>query len=196
MAQRSLVRGSPRFLLQFLSVPVMDNTAMPGSNKSYRAYEFTPALPSKKMLWYRRHYLPNKNDWADPEASPLFWVGDWSQLPPALIIVGGLDVLRSEGEQFAEKLKVAGVKADLLIMKGVSFSLGKFKTCGLNVYTNRCPIHSSPRTQYCRLDVMPSQVFVRLLPWFFLLRFDRKVRNPALRLPELDKSLGCRYVLE
>lgn len=120
VAQRSLVRGGPRFLLQFLSVPVMNNTATTSNSKTYQAYEFTPALPAEKMLWYRRHYLPNEADWADPEASPLLWERDWSRLPPALVIVGGLDVLSGEGEQFAEKLKAAGVKVDLTVMKGVS----------------------------------------------------------------------------
>jgi acetyl esterase/lipase len=34
-----------------------------------------------------------------------FWQGDYSQLPPALVMVGELDVLRTEGEQYAEKLQ-------------------------------------------------------------------------------------------
>ncbi|GAB7349351.1 hypothetical protein MBLNU459_g8483t1 [Dothideomycetes sp. NU459] len=119
VAQRSVVAGGPKFLVQFLNVPVMDNTAMPHNNESYRAYEFTPALPAEKMLWYRRHYLPDEKDWAAPEASPLFWVGDWDRLPPALVVVGELDVLRSEGEQYADKLKAAGVDVDLRIMKGM-----------------------------------------------------------------------------
>ena len=34
-------------------------------------------------------------------------------------MVGELDVLRVEGEQYAEKLKKAGVKVDLQVMKGM-----------------------------------------------------------------------------
>ncbi|KAL2825920.1 Alpha/Beta hydrolase protein [Aspergillus cavernicola] len=107
------------FLAQLLSVPVMDNTAAVSNNDSYRLYEFTPALPAAKMLWYRNHYLPNEADWAHPEASPLFYTGDWSVLPRALVMVGELDVLRSEGEQYAEKLTQAGLEVDLQVMKGM-----------------------------------------------------------------------------
>ncbi|KAH6643409.1 alpha/beta hydrolase fold-domain-containing protein [Truncatella angustata] len=118
MCQRSADRGGPRFLLQLLSVPVMDNTADATNNKSWKENQFSPALPAEKMLWYRRHYLPDGNDWDHPEASPLFWKGDWSKLPAACFVLGELDVLRTEGEQFGKKLEEAGVKADINVMKG------------------------------------------------------------------------------
>ncbi|PWY79581.1 lipase [Aspergillus heteromorphus CBS 117.55] len=108
-----------RFKAQLLSVPVTDNTATVATNRAYRDYQYTPALPAAKMLWYRNHYLPNTADWGNPEASPLFYTGDWSALPRALVMVGELDVLRTEGEEYAEKLKQAGVKVDLQVMKGM-----------------------------------------------------------------------------
>lgn len=119
MAQRALTHNGPSFLTQLLIVPVTDNTATTDNNSSYSAYENTAALPAVKMLWYRRHYLPNESDWTNPEASPLFWQGDWSKLPRGIVIVGELDVLRSEGEQFAAKLRDAGVKVDLTVQKGM-----------------------------------------------------------------------------
>lgn len=120
ITHKALTLSPPvRFLTQLLSVPVMDNTAMVENNWSYRMSEHTPALPAPKMLWYRNHYLPNQADWANPEASPLFYQDDWSKLPPALIMVGELDVLRAEGEQYADKLKKAGVEVDLQVMKGM-----------------------------------------------------------------------------
>lgn len=119
MCQRTVARGGAKFSLQLLSVPVMDNTADPSNNLSYRENEFVPALPAEKMLWYRRHYLPNREDWAHPESSPLLWEGDWSKLPPAVMVLGGLDVLRTEGEQFAGKLQKAGVEAKVTIYKGM-----------------------------------------------------------------------------
>ncbi|KAK6207105.1 hypothetical protein LQW54_007534 [Pestalotiopsis sp. IQ-011] len=118
MCQRAADRGGPKFSLQLLSVPVMDNTAFPSNKESWKENQFSPALPAEKMLWYRRHYLPKQVDWAHPEASPLFWKGDWSKLPAACFVLGELDVLRTEGEQFAEKLTEAGVAADVNIMKG------------------------------------------------------------------------------
>ncbi|KAI9157986.1 triacylglycerol lipase [Paramyrothecium foliicola] len=118
MCQRAVARGSPNFSLQLLSVPVMDNTADTTNNASWNENQHSPALPAPKMLWYRNHYLPNKEDWSHPEASPLYWSGDWSKLPPACLVLGELDVLRTEGEDFAKKLQANGVKADVTIMEG------------------------------------------------------------------------------
>lgn len=118
MCQRAVDRGTHSFSLQLLSVPVMDNTADVSNSATWSENQHAPALPAPKMLWYRNHYLPNRQDWDHPEASPLFWKGDWSKLPPACFVLGELDILRGEGEQFAQKLEEAGVKADVNIMKG------------------------------------------------------------------------------
>ncbi|KAF9885648.1 hypothetical protein FE257_012739 [Aspergillus nanangensis] len=120
ITHKALTLSPPvHFLAQLLSVPVTDNTALVENNEAYRLYEHTPALPAAKMLWYRNHYVPNEADWTHPESSPLFWKGDWSKLPRALVMVGELDVLRTEGEQYAEKLIAAGVPVDLQVMKGM-----------------------------------------------------------------------------
>ena len=120
MTHKALSLSPPvRFQVQLLSVPVTDNTATVANNEAYRRYERTPALPAAKMIWYRDHYLPRESDRTDPEASPLFYKGDWSQLPPALVMVGELDVLRTEGEQYAEKLQKSGVEVNLQVMKGM-----------------------------------------------------------------------------
>lgn len=121
MCQRAVARrqeGHPQFKLQLLSVPVADNTASAETMPSWRENEHSPALPAAKMMWYRRHYLPNHADWANPEASPLLWEGDWAKLPPAVIVCGELDVLRDEGVAFGEKLKNAGVDADVYVLGG------------------------------------------------------------------------------
>lgn len=97
----------------------MDNTATVENNISWKENQFTPALPAEKMLWYRKHYLPDPNTYAEPESSPLFYEDGWEEQPPALVIVGELDVLRTEGELYAEKLMKAGVKADLKLFKGM-----------------------------------------------------------------------------
>lgn len=108
-----------QFVAQLLSVPVADNTATPENKASWKENEFVPALPAPKMMWYRRHYLPNEKDWAHPEASPLFWQGDWSKMPPAEVVLGELDVLRTEGEEIAQKLVDAGATSTrLTVMKG------------------------------------------------------------------------------
>jgi len=118
--------------VQLLSVPVTDNTATVSNNPTYAAYEHTPALPAAKMLWYRRHYLPNPAEWSNPDASPLLYpdtaegeddnnlIKHWAQLPPALILAGELDVLRHEGEAYAARLRDAGVRdVELVVMEGM-----------------------------------------------------------------------------
>lgn len=109
----------PKFQAQLLSVPVMDNTATVKNNVSWRENQFSPALPAEKMLWYKMHYLPDPKTYAEPESSPLFYNDGWKEQPPALVVVGELDVLRSEGELYAEKLINAGVRVDLKVMKGM-----------------------------------------------------------------------------
>lgn len=109
----------PKFLTQLLIVPVMDNTATISNNISWGENQFSPALPAEKMLWYRRHYLPDPNTWSEPEASPLLYGDGWEIQPHALVVCGELDVLRTEAELYAAKLKKSGVAADLKIMKGM-----------------------------------------------------------------------------
>lgn len=111
--------GGPNFLTQLLMVPVMDNTAEVSNNRCWKELEFTAALPAKKMMWYRHHYLPNRADWANPEASPLLCEGDWKRLPRTLIVVGELDILSAEGLDYGAKLKEAGVEVKEVVMKGM-----------------------------------------------------------------------------
>lgn len=114
--------GAINIAKQALSVPVTDNTADPTSNWAWKEFEHTPALPAPKMMWYRNHYLPDKKEWNNPEASPLLYGnedGHWKELPPAVIVVGELDVLRGEGEMYAAKLEENGVRAELHVMKGM-----------------------------------------------------------------------------
>lgn len=109
-----------RFRMQLLIVPVTDNTADVATNPTYASCEHTAALPAEKMLWYRKHYLPDKTTWASTEASPLLAdASSFGQLPPATILVGELDVLRWEGEEYARKLQASGVKAKVELMKGM-----------------------------------------------------------------------------
>ena len=108
--------------IQLLVVPVTDNTATPQDNPTWKLYENTAGLPAAKMLWYRDLYLPNECARILPEASPLLFEGDFGQLPPAVILVGQVDVLRHEGEEYARKLQDAGLDARLELMVGMPHS--------------------------------------------------------------------------
>lgn len=109
----------PKFKAQLLIVPVTDNTATVENNASWKASQYVPALPAEKMLWYRRHYLPDPQTYEWPEASPILYQEGWAEQPEALIVVGELDVLKDEGVAYGKKLTDAGVAVELRIMDGM-----------------------------------------------------------------------------
>jgi acetyl esterase len=65
-------------------------------------------LEGPLMTWAGTHYLPSGTDINDPRLSPLR-APDLSGLPPALIHTAGYDLLRDEGEAYADALERAGV---------------------------------------------------------------------------------------
>ena len=144
VAQKAVLRPQPGVSLrsQVLVVPVTDNTATPGSNPTWRAFEFTAHLPAKKMLWFRQHYLPNEADWADREASPLLASDDvFRLLPPTYIIVGELDVLRHDGEEYARRLKANGVSTSVTVAEGMPhpfLAMDAVLEAGKEAITNIC----------------------------------------------------------
>ncbi|KIY01373.1 uncharacterized protein Z520_02925 [Fonsecaea multimorphosa CBS 102226] len=144
IAQKAVLRPQPNVSIrsQVLVVPATDNTATPYSSPSWKAYEFTAHLPAKKMLWYRHHYLPNPADWSHCEASPLLAPDDvFARLPPAYIIVGELDVLRHDGEEYARRLQANGVAAEVCVMDGMPhpfLAMDAVLEAGKTAITNIC----------------------------------------------------------
>lgn len=102
--------GLPPLKMQMLLVPVTDNTAGPKTHISWKENEFTPQLPAAKMLVYRDYYLPHESLWTQPEASPIFFSDEsFAKLPKTLVVSMSADVLRTENELYAAKIKAAGV---------------------------------------------------------------------------------------
>ncbi|MBI2394186.1 MAG: alpha/beta hydrolase [Deltaproteobacteria bacterium] len=90
---------------QLLIYPATDFTMSAPSHRTMGSGFF---LEHETMLWFRDHYLHGEAEWRDPRASPLF-APDVRGVPPAFVATAGFDPLRDEGEQYATKLRQAGV---------------------------------------------------------------------------------------
>ena len=105
-------RGGPPICLQVLLYPATD-AAM--SQPSYEEFSRGPWLTKAAMAWFWEAYVPNQDDRRSAKASPLLAsLEQLRGLPPALIIVDEIDVLRDEGEQYARRLIRAGVEVTAL----------------------------------------------------------------------------------
>jgi acetyl esterase len=95
-------RGTARIGLHVPMCPVTDFAF---DTASYAEHATGMFLSADDMRWYWDHYLGDA-DGSDPLASVLR--ADLGDMPPALVITAGLDVLRDEGEAYAEALADAG----------------------------------------------------------------------------------------
>lgn len=103
-------RGGPRIDLQVLFYPVTDITSF--DTPSYRQFgDGGYWLTRDGMRWFADSYAPDPSVRGEPTVSPLRATREQLQgLPPALVLVGECDVLRDEGEAYAHKLMMAGVR--------------------------------------------------------------------------------------
>jgi len=94
--------------------PVCDsNFATP----SYQEFGTGWGLSLERMTFYWNVYVPHAADRHHPLAAPLR--AELRGLPPVLVHLAELDVLRSEGEALAARLQAAGVAVDVEIFPGV-----------------------------------------------------------------------------
>jgi acetyl esterase len=105
MAKR---RGDVRFVHQSLYYPMTD--ALAEDSESIRKFKDGPYGSAEGLLWFWNSYLPNEESRSDIFVSPLqATLSDLEGLPPSLVIVDENDVLRDQGEAYADKLRDAGV---------------------------------------------------------------------------------------
>ena len=78
------------------------------THPSHREPETSILLTHSVIRWFRDHYLNSLADVDDWRASPAR-VENLAGLPPAYLLTAGADPLRDEGEEFARRLKQAGV---------------------------------------------------------------------------------------
>jgi acetyl esterase/lipase len=94
---------------QLLIYPVVDFTR---ERDSYALFADGFLLTRAKIRWYRDRYLPDDEAASDPRASPLLRE-DLTGLAPAHITTAGFDPLRDEAEEYASRLREAGVPVTL-----------------------------------------------------------------------------------
>ena len=106
--------GGPRLAGIVTAYPVCDSNF---ETPSYREFATGHVLTREKMAFYWSVYVPHEADLMHPLAAPLR--ADLTGLPPVLILLAELDVLRSEGEALAVKLREAAVPVELEVYPGV-----------------------------------------------------------------------------
>jgi acetyl esterase len=106
-------RHRDEIAVQALVYPVTDAHM---DSETYAAFgDGRYGLSQAGMTWYRDLYAPP--DLGDPDVSPLC-ATDLPGLPPAIVHLASHDVLRAEGEAYAEALTAAGVPTHLTIYDG------------------------------------------------------------------------------
>jgi acetyl esterase len=101
-------RGDVRFVHQSLYYPMTDANAE--SSESLRKFKDGPYGSADGMEWFWSSYLADQGLRSKITVSPLrASLADLQGLPPALVIVDENDVLRDQGEAYADKLRAAGV---------------------------------------------------------------------------------------
>jgi len=116
--------NGPDIAGQLLIYPAID-FAM--THPSHREPETSILLTHSVIRWFRDHYLSGAADVGDWRASPArarTLIG----LPPAYVLTAGADPLRDEGDEYARRLKEAGVAVTHRTLPGQFhgfFTMGK-----------------------------------------------------------------------
>ncbi|WP_067624272.1 alpha/beta hydrolase [Alicyclobacillus acidiphilus] len=110
-------RKGPRIDKQLLFYPVTDASF---DTESYREFATGYFLRRDAMQWFWDQYTTDPEQRAQITASPLrASTEELAGLPKALVITGEADVLRDEGEAYANKLREAGVPVTAARFQGI-----------------------------------------------------------------------------
>ena len=109
-------KNLPNIDFQLLFYPVTDASF---DTESYHEFAEGPWLTKKAMIWFWKQYAPNESKREEIYACPLrATTEELAGLPPALVITDENDVLRDEGEAYAQKLSDAGVQVGAVRVNG------------------------------------------------------------------------------
>jgi acetyl esterase len=110
-------RGDVHFVAQLLFYPVTDANFDTGSYEQFGEGYY---LRRDGMQWFWDQYTTDEDKRSEITASPLrASLDQLAGLPPALVINGEADVLRDEGEAYANKLRQAGVPVTAIRHQGM-----------------------------------------------------------------------------
>jgi acetyl esterase len=107
--------GGPGLAGQALVYPVTDAAC---TTKSFDENAEGYLLAAPTMRWFWDEYLGPDGDPRDPYASVLH-TEELHDAPPALVITAEYDVLRDEGEAYAQRLRDAGVEVSSIRYPGM-----------------------------------------------------------------------------
>ena len=120
-------RKGPRIAKQVLIYPAVDFHDY-GEVSKYPSYEVNAEgyfLTKGIMTAFSQYYLPQASERDNPYASPIR-AESLQALPEALVLTMEYDPLRDEGEEFAQKLKEAGVAVTAKRYEGMIHALLAF----------------------------------------------------------------------
>jgi acetyl esterase len=110
-------RGGPKLAAQVLFYPVTDANF---DTPSYEQFAEGYFLRRDAMQWFWDQYTTDEAQRNETTASPLrATLEQLAGLPTALVITGEADVLRDEGEAYANKLREAGVPVTAVRYQGI-----------------------------------------------------------------------------
>ncbi|WP_218569562.1 MULTISPECIES: alpha/beta hydrolase [Gammaproteobacteria] len=114
-------RHGPKLKAQLLMYPTVSNKMDTPSWKELGETHFPTREINSKVI---DAYVPAGTSHYAPLVAPLW--GDHQKLPPALIIVGNLDPLRDEDKDYAEKMRLAGGEAQVIVYPNAQHGFVQF----------------------------------------------------------------------
>src|SRR5581483_5131206 len=108
VAQLAHAYGGPRLVFQLLVYPAVGTY---GHSHSMAEFATGYLFEREEYDWLYAQYLTDRRQAHDPRVSPVL-ADDLSGLPPAFVVTAGFDILRDDGEAYAERLRQAGVPVE------------------------------------------------------------------------------------
>ncbi len=140
--------GDPLPALQWLIYPITD---LRGQTRSRSLLREGFLLTKNDVDWFQNTYVGGSGlDFTDPLVSPLL-AEDLSGLSPALVVTAGFDPLRDEGDQYADRLRQAGVSVDHRQMSSMIHAFLNLNVLGGGVARANAEIISALRAHLARV---------------------------------------------